>query len=1085
MKYLIIITSYILCLFIISLLFIQSSFLLWWLISIISIIIGISLWSFCINKVGLNLKTSSFNLSENKFLKILIFQFGKIFHWNRPKKDLLIIISDEKHFSFSCRNLENEIFSVNTSKLIMDNHINITTEEKSTYFSIQISFKHCFSLDLQELSCLKIEDIYSEIYQNILSIKNFSHVGIIFYCNASILLHRDAILLSKYKYMIEKIDHFCQYHLNCSVPLFFHFTHCSQIDSFYSFASLLSPDQLNSPFGFTLKDYSPNINELTQQIDDRFQTWIQSLENSCYNYQSNLQENSIYESLHFIKQLFFFKFIIPELLIENINLINQGFFWSTLGEGELSYDYFDSFFESAHLSDLTEKPSHTLEIPVYFHKQLIPEIFIPKIKISKRQKTNFVYHHKSIPYLKINTMSAFFLLNFLLISSFILNNTFINNLDNQYEYFLESIAEKPNNSYILTRGIPLFYQVYQAQPFYQSYPNKMLLTLLFFAPLYTDHQTKRLWENFLSTFYWPELFKLIHDQIINETSSKNVYHLFKFYLALYSRISITTDELKQQAAQLNLFNIDLNNSIYSSGLDPFLKATLPSLNYQNALDPIIINLVKMKLQHVSPFQFIYEDFIESQSYRNNLVIDQYASDIDLIFNRSGTTYEIPWIYTLDGRNFFNSADFQIFVKNTDLVFSFLELNQLNRSEDFQKIKPLLWQQYRNDYYSEWNSISHGLYIKPFLSISGALTQLNLLTQPNNALIQLTQLFQQQTDWLNHTSDHSKLYFSKFLFSSKSSSNAFIDPQVSQALKNLQQYFSLLTQNAQPAQKEFIDASLIFQNKAPTHPIVVLNQIASSQTGPLQVWLQQIVKYSLAILLEGAQQTIEKAWQDEVFPSYQTTIAAYFPFNLNTDIDVNLVNFANFFGYNGILDHFIQEYLLPFYETSSSNWQPILMNGVHLPISDHFINKIKQAQNLQSLFFPNHDKTILIQFTIQPYFLDPNYSQVNLSLGKQILSYQHGPQESYSWSWPILNEPLEARLQVQDFDGNNFSLSDSSPWQWFRLWMQAKISVSSDEPYLVMSYHLAGHDIKFKLWFSSHSPIDPIKLTQLNFSKSTT
>jgi type VI secretion system protein ImpL len=287
----------------------------------------------------------------------------------------------------------------------------------------------------------------------------------------------------------------------------------------------------------------------------------------------------------------------------------------------------------------------------------------------------------------------------------------------------------------------------------------------------------------------------------------------------------------------------------------------------------------------------------------------------------------------------------------------------------------------------------------------------------------------------------------------------------------------LSSSTEASKIEFQDASAYMQNKLEGNPIVLLKLQAKQLPFPVNQWVNEIANNSLALLLQGAKQEINNAWQTTVMPVYSENIQGRFPFNTRSEAYVTLANFADFFGNGGILPQFIQRYLMPFINTARSPWAQYQVGGYTLGLSQSTLMALEKADAIRRMYFPNNTKNPSVLFSIQPRVLDFQSSSVSLQLANQSFTYRHGPQQIYAWNWPATGDFQQVSIAFNDFLGKTSSETLAGPWAWFSLINSAQLKSTNVPGHYIWTINREGHQASFDIWASSAAPIFNIDFFQ--------
>lgn len=229
----------------------------------------------------------------------------------------------------------------------------------------------------------------------------------------------------------------------------------------------------------------------------------------------------------------------------------------------------------------------------------------------------------------------------------------------------------------------------------------------------------------------------------------------------------------------------------------------------------------------------------------------------------------------------------------------------------------------------------------------------------------------------------------------------------------------------------------FNDKYAADPVTSLFLQAERLPAPLGEWAKQMADDSWAMLMSDTRSYINQQWQQHVYLAYKKGLAERYPLKASEKQDIALDDFKQFFAKQGILNQFISQYLKPFIDSSTAQWQPKSLDGYRLPISNDTMNELMRANVISNMFFPQSNE-LSLDFSLRKINLDPIISQLEFSLGSsQLLDNQENDSFKH-FKWP----QNDAKLALDSIDGNHYEITEQGPWALFRL--LDKLNVMVDE-----------------------------------------
>lgn len=296
-----------------------------------------------------------------------------------------------------------------------------------------------------------------------------------------------------------------------------------------------------------------------------------------------------------------------------------------------------------------------------------------------------------------------------------------------------------------------------------------------------------------------------------------------------------------------------------------------------------------------------------------------------------------------------------------------------------------------------------------------------------------------------------------------------------ALNDLQQQLAGLAHASAPDQAAFeLAKTRMTGNRDALNSV----RAASSRLPtPVNDWLGLLVDDSWHLILAGAYDYINARYQSELLASYRNGLDKRYPFKADSESDVSLADFREFFKAQGTADTFFDTYLKPFVTRSESDaYRPRSIDGHSLPLSRDFLAQMGRTQQIRRGFFAENPAEPGIVFKLEPYSLDPNLTRADLNIGKERLEYRHGPIVATTFRWPQ-NDALRTTLVLEELGGRRVGLEqDGSAWSLFRLLDRMKLQQHSARDVLLVQADLDGRHAGYLL--SSQRSPNPFDLATL-------
>jgi len=186
------------------------------------------------------------------------------------------------------------------------------------------------------------------------------------------------------------------------------------------------------------------------------------------------------------------------------------------------------------------------------------------------------------------------------------------------------------------------------------------------------------------------------------------------------------------------------------------------------------------------------------------------------------------------------------------------------------------------------------------------------------------------------------------------------------------------------------------------------------------------------ILAAAQRHLDTRWKEDVYGPFQATLADHYPLNLNSDFDIPLADFENFFRPdNGIVATFKKEQLAPF--LTRDGRRPRQWEGRGITLSREGLTVLARADEIASGLFAGG--ALQLKFDLQAELpeREPNAPPVD-----EVRIQVHGIEEAYNmgsfrpWKEFVWPGRSGARLEVSTQRGDLRAIHFDDAWAWFRL-----------------------------------------------------
>ena len=451
---------------------------------------------------------------------------------------------------------------------------------------------------------------------------------------------------------------------------------------------------------------------------------------------------------------------------------------------------------------------------------------------------------------------------------------------------------------------------------------------------------------------------------------------------------------------------------------------------------------------------------------------------------------IPGFFTRDGYE-------QMFVaQGNDLVQNMLRDNWVLgdsdtlSSQDMARLMAEMEQLYFAEYANHWSEALALLAVDPLPGIAEGVQQLSGLTSANSPIIKLLEEVRHNTRFSGNDDLTAGPASRAPSAAQRALERRFEElhpllvtdgtpgPELVlalQALDAMQVQLNGLAHASAPEQAAFDMAKARVRGQQDA-----INQVRASAARlpqPVGNWFKSLAEDSWMLVLNDAHQYVSQRYRSELLADYRRSVGQRYPFSTDSESEVALADFREFFKPQGTADVFFDRYLKPFVTGSAGQYRVRQVDGRGLPVSREFLAQMGRAETIRRSFFAENPAEPQVQFRLEPFLLDSNLGRANFRLGNQNMEYRHGPIIQTAFSWPAAAENSRSSLMVEDLGGRRMTLDhNAGAWSLFRLLDQLEVDHHTDRDVLILKANLGGMRANYLL-HSQRSP-NPFDLSLL-------
>ncbi len=262
----------------------------------------------------------------------------------------------------------------------------------------------------------------------------------------------------------------------------------------------------------------------------------------------------------------------------------------------------------------------------------------------------------------------------------------------------------------------------------------------------------------------------------------------------------------------------------------------------------------------------------------------------------------------------------------------------------------------------------------------------------------------------------------------------------QKIRQMQEFVNEISISPDPGKMSFEVAKMRYQGGA-GNAITSLVAHAKSAPDPVNRWLTSLSNETWKVILQSAHGYVNREWKNQVQESCMNALAGRYPFKSDSNSEVTLLDFTEFFKPAGTMDKFTTEFVKPFVDTGG-NWSNRGVDNHGLGISAGALAQISRAQTIKSVFFSTNPSVPSANFQLRPYFMEKTNARFTLEVGETRVSYSHGPKFWSTLSWVGSDDKNRVRVIFEDLNDQQHSVTYEGPWAWFRLLDRSRLSRTS-------------------------------------------
>jgi type VI secretion system protein ImpL len=484
-------------------------------------------------------------------------------------------------------------------------------------------------------------------------------------------------------------------------------------------------------------------------------------------------------------------------------------------------------------------------------------------------------------------------------------------------------------------------------------------------------------------------------QMLNDPSHRNV----AFASTWINETSKSSDSKYNQSLVLHLGNLLKDNSITNTPSSSIYNQANQALNQDEIANVVYNKLAEQWQKNINPAFANFKDNTDITWINPNILDAMREKNVAIIFNTTipaatnNILQEANWV--LAGTNISAPA-----IDHLNIAIQIL---------------------YLNDYNKTWQGIINGIKVN---------------NSPNNDKAWQELADSNSSFWqnLNVVIDNIKpvagiTNFNKTIGKYFSDLSSMSTSQIQQQLTTWNTSRNSILSDDDNYKTAFNYAkSVMVSNEDKKNDLENLMQLGQTAPAPVGNIITQLAQQDWQNILAGAKKYINYNWHKTVYTAYENTIVNKYPI-FNSDKDMSIQEFNNFFGPGGIIDKFFNNYINPFLTTHSMHWTISTKYNTGLSISTHSLDVFVRSALLQTMFFSNGKPGF--QFSLTPVSFSQNTTVFIVNISGQMVQVVPGDKTEFTIDWPG-PDPTFTTVRFSNAAEANPTITKTGPWSLFRV-----------------------------------------------------
>ncbi len=598
-----------------------------------------------------------------------------------------------------------------------------------------------------------------------------------------------------------------------------------------------------------------------------------------------------------------------------------------------------------------------------------------------------------------------------------------------------------------------------------------------------DKSADRAYHAQLKRLLLPRLISYLENKISMGHQGGDLYHNFRIYL-MFQKVDHIDIPLVVDWFKNNWKESMTGEATQRQALEQHLHELLKLNSEPYKLNPQLVKQTRQVLLRVPVHQRIYSRIRTQSEYRQKVdLLNLFGESVRESFKVSDevtSRLQIPFMFTREGYDSIDLSTESPII--ADLVRDRWVLSDDESGkvdfikDDLDEISEKVKQLYLSEFTQQWSKVLESLDIVEFKSLDMAMEVLSRFIDPvYSPLLAVLQVTAENTQLSNQllqnlSDDNAEGKTGKVTgLLAESFKGTEVDQHfrpvnqllreskkrpapiksINQKIEQLKDFIGEIAVSPDPAKKSFQLASARFTSGS-GNAITALTQFAANKPEPVKRWLEKLSDQSWRVVLSAAHQHVNNQWKNKVYTFYKDALAGRYPLSRKSKNELAQLDFTDFFKPEGKMDNFFLTYVKPFVKTGTK-WSNRVVDNRSLGLSRKTLAQIHRAQNIKSILFRANPEAPGLSLQLKPYRLDKIDARFWLDVGKQRISYNHGPKFWKDLNWSAKDENNRVRFVFEDLNGDHNEKSFEGPWAWFHMQDESKLTPTKKANVYLIKY----------------------------------